>query len=220
MLSLFKLRTFRAAVVGSLVGRLGLSGIPFLFPLLYQIGLGFTPVQSGMLIAPQAMAAIGLKIVVPKILARFGYRTVLIANTFVVGAMIMLFATVGADTPAWRIVLQAFVLGFFTSMQYTSMNTLVYADVTGSQTSSASTIASTGQQMSISFGVASASLIASLFVPEHLHSDPAAMIHGVHEAFIALGVITIASSIVFMELRKTDGGAVSSYGNRKPKAPV
>ena len=46
------------------------------------------------------------------------------------------------------------------------------------------------------------------------------MIHGVHEAFIALGVITIASSIVFMELRKTDGGAVSSYGNRKPKAPV
>ncbi len=220
MLSLFKLRTFRAAVVGSFVGRLGLGGIPFLFPLLYQIGLGFTPVQSGMLIAPQAMAAIGLKIVVPKILAWFGYRTVLIANTIVVGTMIMLFATVGAETPAWRIVLQAFVLGFFTSMQYTSMNTLVYADVSGSQTSSASTIASTGQQMSISFGVASASLIASLFVPERLHSDPAAMVHGVHEAFIVLGLITIASSVVFMELRKTDGGAVSSYGGRKPKAPV
>jgi EmrB/QacA subfamily drug resistance transporter len=215
MLSLFKLRTFRAAVVGSFIGRLGLGGIPFLFPLLYQIGLGYSPVQSGMLIAPQAMAAIGLKIVVPRILARFGYRTVLIANTFIVGLMIMLFATVGADTPAWRIVLQAFVLGFFTSMQYTSMNTLVYADVTGSQTSSASTIASTGQQMSISFGVASASLIASLFVPERLHSDPTAMIHGVHEAFIVLGLLTIASSIVFMELRKGDGGAVSSYGGKK-----
>jgi EmrB/QacA subfamily drug resistance transporter len=215
MLGLFKLRTFRAAVVGSFVGRLGLGGIPFLFPLLYQIGLGFSPVQSGMLIAPQAMAAIGLKIVVPRILARFGYRTVLIANTFVVGCMIMLFATVGVDTPAWRIVLQAFVLGFFTSMQYTSMNTLVYADVTGNQTSSASTIASTGQQMSISFGVASASLIASMFVPERLHSDPAAMVHGVHEAFIVLGLITIASSLVFMELRKTDGGAVSSHAGRR-----
>jgi len=129
----------------------------------------------------------------------------------------MLFATVGVDTPVWRIVLQAFVLGFFTSMQYTSMNTLVYADVTGNQTSSASTIASTGQQMSISFGVASASLIASMFVPERLHSDPAAMVHGVHEAFIVLGLITIASSLVFMELRKIDGGAVSSHaGRRRP----
>ncbi len=220
MLSLFKLRTFRAAVVGSFVGRLGLGGIPFLFPLLYQIGLGFTPVQSGMLIAPQAMAAIGLKIVVPRILALFGYRTVLIANTLIVGCLIMSFATVGADTPAWRIVLQAFILGFFTSMQYTSMNTLVYADVTASQTSSASTIASTGQQMSISFGVASASLIASLFVPESLHSDPAAMIHGVHEAFIVLGLLTIASSIVFMELRKGDGGAVSSHAGKTAKMPA
>jgi MFS family permease len=166
------------------------------------------------------MAAIGLKIVISKILARFGYRTVLIGNTLIVGCLIMTFATVGADTPAWQIVLQAFVLGFFTSMQYTSMNTLVYADVTASQTSSASTIASTGQQMSISFGVASASLIASLFVPESLHSDPAAMIHGVHEAFIVLGLLTIASSVVFMTLRKGDGGAVSSHAGKKEKMPA
>jgi MFS family permease len=220
MLSLFKLRTFRAAVVGSFVGRLGLGGIPFLFPLLYQIGLGYSPVQSGMLIAPQAMAAIGLKIVVPRILALFGYRTVLIANTLIVGGMIVLFATVGADTPAWLIVLQAFMLGFFTSMQYTSMNTLVYADVTANQTSSASTIASTGQQMSISFGVASASLIASLFVPEQLHSDPTAMIHGVHQAFIVLGLLTVVSSLVFMTLRKGDGGAVSSHAGKKAKMPA
>jgi EmrB/QacA subfamily drug resistance transporter len=217
MLSLFKLRTFRAAVVGSFVGRIGLGGIPFLFPLLYQIGLGYSPIQSGLLIAPQSAAAIGLKIVVTRILARFGYRTVLIGNTLIVGCMILLFSFVGPDTPAWRIVMQAFILGFFTSMQYTSMNTLVYADVTASQTSAASTIASTGQQMSISFGVASASLVASLFVPEQLHSDPAAMIHGVHQAFIVLGLLTIVSSLVFMELRKDDGGAVSAYAGRKPK---
>ena len=216
-LGLFRLRTFRASVVGSFVGRLGLGGIPFLFPLLYQIGLGFTPVQSGLLIMPQAMAAMGLKVIVPKILARFGYRTVLIANTIIVGCLIMLFIDVGAGTPAWRIALQAFILGFFTSMQYTSMNTLVYADVTGAQTSAASTIASTGQQMSISFGVASASLIAALFVPESLHSDPTAMIHGVHQAFIVLGLITIASSIVFMELKRDDGGAVSRYSGRARK---
>jgi MFS family permease len=214
-LGLFRLRTFRAAVLGSFVGRIGLGGIPFLFPLLYQIGLGFSPVESGLLVMPQAMASMGLKMIVPRILARLGYRTVLIGNTIIVGCLIMLFSTVGQGTPVWRIALQAFILGFFTSMQYTSMNTLVYADVTSQQTSAASTIASTGQQMSISFGVASASLIAAVFVPETLHSDPAAMIHGVHEAFIVLGLLTIASSLVFMELRRDDGGAVSRHGAQK-----
>src|SRR6266436_8838963 len=66
LLGLFHLRTFRAA----------LGGIPFLFPLLYQIGLGYSPIESGLLVMPQAMAAMGLKMIVPRILARFGYRTV------------------------------------------------------------------------------------------------------------------------------------------------
>jgi len=67
----------------------------------------------------------------------------------------MLFATIGLRTPVWVIALQAFIYGAFTSLQYTSMNTLVYADITEEQTSNASSIASTMQQMSISFGVAS-----------------------------------------------------------------
>jgi len=158
---------------------------------------------------PQAMAAMGLKVIVPRILAKLGYRTVLIGNTLILGVLIMLFATIDVGTPAWRIALQAFILGFFTSTQYTSMNTLVYADVTPQQTSAASTIASAGQQMSISFGVASASLIAAMFVPETLRSDPTALVHGVHQAFIVLGLMTMASSVVFMELRQSDGGAIS-----------
>jgi EmrB/QacA subfamily drug resistance transporter len=210
-LELFRLRTFRAAVGGSFFSRLGLGGLPFLFPLLYQIGLGYSAVQSGLLVMPQAMAAMGLKMIVPKILSRFGYRTVLVANTLILGVLIFGFATIDVGTPAWRIVLQAFVLGFFTSTQYTAMNTLVYADVTTQETSAASTIASTGQQMSISFGVAGASLIAALFVPQTLRSNPAALIHGVHQAFIVLGLMTIASSVVFMMLRKDDGGAVSRH---------
>jgi EmrB/QacA subfamily drug resistance transporter len=211
LLGLFQLRTFRASVVGSFFSRLGLGGIPFLFPLLYQIGFGYSAIQSGLLVMPQAMAAMGLKVIVPRILARFGYRNVLVANTLILGVLIMLFATIDVGTPAWRIALQAFILGFFTSTQYTSMNTLVYADVTAQQTSAASTIASTGQQMSISFGVAAASLIAALFVPESLRSNPTALIHGVHQAFIVLGVMTMASLVIFMSLRKDDGGAVSRH---------
>ena len=161
---------------GGFFTRLGLGGIPFLFPLLYQIGLGFSPIQSGLLVLPQAIASIGLKTFMPAILARLGYRNVLVGNTIVVGLMIMSFATVGAHTPIWLIVGQAFVLGFFTSMQYTSMNTLVYADVSAAQTSAASTIAATGQQLAISFGVAGAALVAAIFVPPELHSHPAAII--------------------------------------------
>jgi hypothetical protein len=73
-LSLFGIRTFRAAVSGSFFTRLGIGGIPFLFPLLYQVGLGFTPIQSGMLLMPQAIAAMIMKLAMPKILERVGYR--------------------------------------------------------------------------------------------------------------------------------------------------
>jgi EmrB/QacA subfamily drug resistance transporter len=79
-LILFRLRTFRAAVSGSFLTRLGIGGIPFLFPLLYQVGLGFTPIQSGLLMMPQAIAAMSLKVTMPRILARFGYRAVLVSN--------------------------------------------------------------------------------------------------------------------------------------------
>ena len=210
-LGLFRRRTFRAAVVGGFVTRLGLGGIPFLFPLLYQVGLGFTPVQSGLLVLPQAIASMGMKTMMPSILARLGYRTVLVGNTILVGLMIMSFATVGVDTPLWRIVAQAFVLGFFTSMQYTSMNTLVYADVEGRDTSAASTIAATGQQLAISFGVAGAALIAALFLPVDRHGNPAAIVHGVQQAFLVLGLMTIASSAVFLELQGEDGAGLSQH---------
>src|SRR5215470_18038268 len=165
-LGLFRIRTFRAAVTGGFITRLGVGGMPFLLPLLYQVGLGYTAVQSGFLIMPQALAAMSLKMTMPLVLTRFGYRRVLIYNTVIIGLILALFATIGPATPVWLIVLQAFCFGFFSSLQYTSMNTLAYADIAESDTSMASTIASTGQQMAISFGVASASLVAALFIPD------------------------------------------------------
>jgi MFS family permease len=144
----------------------------------------------------------------PKILNRVGYRGVLISNTIVLGLLLLLFATIGQHTPVWAIVVQAFCYGAFTSLQYTSMNTLVYADVTEEETSSASSIASTMQQMSISFGVASAGLATALFVPR-VHSNPAEMIHGVHKALLVLGMFTILSTIIFRKLKSGDGQNVS-----------
>jgi EmrB/QacA subfamily drug resistance transporter len=207
-LSLFRIRTFSAAVSGSFFTRLGIGGVPFLLPLLYQVGLGFTPIQSGLLIMPQALASMSTKFLLPKILNRLGYRGVLVSNTIVLGLLLLLFATIGQHTPVWVIVIQAFCYGAFTSLQYTSMNTLVYADVGEADTSSASSIASTMQQMSISFGVASAGLATAFFVPR-VHSNPAEMIHGVHKALLVLGVFTILSTVIFRKLKSGDGQTVS-----------
>jgi MFS family permease len=208
-LGLFKIRTFRAAVGGSFATRIGIGGVPFLLPLLYQVGLGFTPVQSGLLIMPQAIAAMVMKFFMPRLLSAMGYRWVLISNTLIIGVLLLVFATIGLHTPVWLIVLQAFLYGGFTSLQYTSMNTLVYADTSEQQSSAASSIASTMQQLSISFGVAAAGLTTALFVPATGRVAPAAMIHGIHKALIALGILTLVSTVVFRSLRQGDGDAVS-----------
>jgi EmrB/QacA subfamily drug resistance transporter len=209
-LKLFAIRTFRAAVSGSFFTRLGIGGVPFLLPLLYQVGLGFTPIQSGLLVMPQALAAMSMKVIMPRLLRSIGYRGVLISNTVILGVLLMVFATIGLRTPVWAIVLQAFLYGGFTSLQYTSMNTLVYADITEQEASSASSIASTMQQMSISFGVAIAGLVTAFFIPTS-HSNPSEMIRGIHKALMALGVLTIVSTIVFRSLESGDGDDVSLH---------
>ena len=209
-LRLFSIRTFRAAAGGGFFTRLGIGGVPFLLPLLYQVGLGFTPIQSGLLVMPQAIAAMSIKPFMPGLLRRVGYRGVLISNTVILGVLLMVFATIGLRTPVWGIVLQAFLYGGFTSLQYTSMNTLVYADIKDPDASSASSIASTAQQMSISFGVAIAGLSTAFFIPSS-HSDPTEMIRGIHKALIALGILTIASTVVFRSLKSGDGNDVSQH---------
>lgn len=210
-LGLLRFRTLRIAVTGSFITRLGIGGLPFLLPLLYQIGLGFTPLQSGLLIVPQSLAAVALKMSIPKILTRFGYRKVLLYNTMLIGLFIFLFATVDTHTPAWLIVLQACFFGFFSSMQYTSMNTLVYSEISEKDTSMASTIVSTAQQMSMSFGVATASLVAAYFMPDRFHASSQELLHGLHHAFTFLAVLTILSAVGFQELTPTDGENISQH---------
>ena len=210
-LSLFRIRTFRASVSGSFFTRLGMGGVPFLLPLLYQVGLGYTPIQSGLLIMPQAVGAMSMKLVMTRVLNTFGYRGVLVSNTIVIGLLILAFGTIGLHTSIWLIVLQAFVYGAFSSLQYTSMNTLAFADTTETQTSKASSIASTMQQMSVSFGVAIAGLTTAFFLPAASHSQSFEVIHGLHEAFLLLGALTIGSTIVFRSLQSGDGDDVSQH---------
>jgi MFS family permease len=134
---------------------------------------------------------------------------VLTVNTVMIGAMIAMFSLVGPDTPKYWIVLIALALGFFNSLQFSSMNTLAYADVEGPDTSMASTLASSMQQLSMSFGLAAGSLVAGWFLSGLPQSDPAHVISALHHAFLTLAVITIVSSASFWRLRAGDGEAVS-----------
>jgi MFS family permease len=158
---------------------------------------------------PQAAAAMSTKFLMPKILQGLGYRGVLVSNTIILGISLVLFATIGRETHLWMILLLAFGYGAFTSLQYTAMNTLVYADIKQSQASNASSIASTMQQMAISFGVAAAGLTTAFFVPASVRTNPDQMIRGLHEAFLVLGIFTILSTATFYRLKRGDGRDVS-----------
>jgi len=211
-LDLFGIRTFRIAGVGSFITRLGASGVPFLLPLLYQAGLGYSPVQSALLILPQSMTALTVKTVIPWILAHLGYRGVLTTNTIAVGLLIISFATIDAHTPIALIVLQASLFGFCQSLQFSSMNTLIYADIGERDATMAATIASTLQQMSMSFGVATASLMAAWFVPTTVGVTADELTTGIHHAFLVLGVLTIVSTLIFRGLKRDDGASISLSG--------
>ena len=162
-LALFRVRTFRVSVVGGFVTRLGIGGLPFLLPLLYQLGMGLPAWESGLLMMPAAAAAMAMKLLAPRILARFGYRRVLIVNTLMIGVAMGLFSLVASGTPLALIVLLGLSLGFFNSLQFSSMNSMAYADIGDADSSMASTIASSMQQMSLSFGLAAGSLVTAGF---------------------------------------------------------
>jgi EmrB/QacA subfamily drug resistance transporter len=208
-LALFKIRTFRVSVAGGFVTRIGVGGLPFLLPLLYQLGLGLPAWQSGLLMMPSAAAAMGMKFISARVLARFGYRQVLTVNTLLIGATIAMFALVHQGTPLYVIVMISLCLGFFNSLQFSSMNSIAYADVDNADSSMASTIASSMQQLSMSFGLAAGSLITGWFLGDLPQSNRLALTSALHYAFITLAVLTMLSSLTFRSLRKEDGESLS-----------
>jgi MFS family permease len=207
--ALFRVRTFRVSVIGGFVTRLGVGGLPFLLPLLYQLGLGLPAWQSGLLMMPSAAAAMGMKFISSRVLARYGYRQILIVNTVMIGCIVGLFSLVVPATPIILIVLLSLVFGFFNSLQFTSMNSMAYADIDSPDSSMASSIASSLQQLSMSFGLACGSLIAGWYLGDLPQTDRVAVTTALHHAFLTLGSLTILSSLSFWTLSPKDGESVS-----------
>lgn len=208
-LSLLRTRTFRVSVLGGFVTRLAVGGMPFLLPLLYQVGMGLPAWQSGLLMMPAAAAAMGMKVIATALLRRFGFRRVLTVNTVLVGCTVAAYSQVGAGTPVPVIVAIGLLLGLFNSLQYSSMNSMAYADIDDADVSMASTMASTMQQMSMSFGLALGSLVTGFYLARMPQTDALAVTGALHHAFLTLAALTLLSSLSFRTLRDDDGERVS-----------
>jgi EmrB/QacA subfamily drug resistance transporter len=206
-LKLFAIRTFRISVLTGGLCRIGLGAVPFLLPLLLQVGFGFTAMQSGATTFISGIGAILMKSVSPWMLRTFGFRRLLVANGVIVGLMIAAMALLSAGTPQWLVLPFLLGFGFLRSVQFTSINTLGYADLTPEIMSKATSISGVAQQLAQSFGVACGATLLAIVV------GPTAAITGddFRPVFLLLALIPLVSVLGFIRLKPTDGIEVSGF---------
>jgi EmrB/QacA subfamily drug resistance transporter len=203
-LSLFQLPTFFAAVCGGFIFRLGLGALPFLLPLMLQIGFGMTPFQSGMITFATAFGAMGMKWATAFILRRFGFRNILVVNSIISSAFLGICAAFTATTPVAVMMTLLLVGGFFRSLQFTSINTIAYAEVEPSRVSRATSLVSVAQQLAVSSGVAIGAMSVELTV--YFRGGGPLQAADFPPAFIAVTIISALSVLIFFQL-KPDAGA-------------
>ena len=152
--ALLRLPTMRASIIGGFLFRLGIGSLPFLLPLLMQVGFGLSPLQSGLVTFASAVGAMGMKTLAARIIRTFGFRNIMMINAVVSSVFLAACALFTITTPLLLIMILLVVGGFFRSLQFTSINTLAYADVEPAQMSRATTLVSVNQQLAVSAGVA------------------------------------------------------------------
>ena len=203
-LTLFRLPTFFASVVGGFIFRLGLGALPFLLPLMLQIGFGMTPFQSGMITFATALGAMGMKWAVAFILHRFGFRNILVINSVISSAFLAIYAAFTATTPIALMLILLFVGGFFRSLQFTSINTIAYADVDPRHIGPATALVSVAQQLAVSSGVALGAMTVELTV--YFRGGGPLQASDFMPAFLAVAAISALSALIFARLAP-DAGA-------------
>ncbi|EOV6160214.1 multidrug transporter subunit MdtD [Enterobacter ludwigii] len=200
-LSLFNTRTFSVGIAGNIASRLGTGCVPFLMPLMLQVGFGYPALIAGCMMAPTAMGSILAKSTVTQVLRWFGYRKTLVGVTVFIGLMIAQFSLQSASLPVWMLILPLFVLGMAMSTQFTSMNTITLADLTDDNASSGNSVLAVTQQLSISLGVAVSAAVLRFYEG----FDSANTVEQFHYTFITMGALTVVSALVFMLLKPKDG---------------
>jgi MFS family permease len=209
--SLLKLPTFRASLVGGFMFRIGVGAMPFLLPLLLQVGFHLTPLQSGLITFTSTLGALFMKAAAPRMLKRFGFRNVLIWNAVLGGLSIALCAIFRDSTPFWIMIGVLMLGGFFRSLQFTSINALAYAEVPAARMSRATALSAVGQQVSLATGVAVGALTVEIVV--RMKDQATIMASDFPPGFLLVGLIAASSALIFMLMPPNAGAEMA---NRVP----
>jgi len=207
-LKLLNIRTLKIGIIGNLITRLGIGGMPFLIPLLLQVGYGYTATVAGLIMIPAAASNIVAKSFVVPIVSKFGYRNTLIANTILLGLIICMFFFLQSTSPIYYIVPLMILNGFFSSIQFTAMNTLALADLNEDTSSEGNSLLSVTQQLSLTFGISVSALILG-FYRQLEFITKGVEVQAFRYSFLTMGVMTILSTFIFVQLKNADGQQMS-----------
>ncbi len=204
-LKLFRLRTLRVSMTGGSFFRVGFGSLPFLLPLLMQLGFGYSPLQSGTITFISSAGAFGMRTVARRILKRFGFRTVLIVNGVIASAFIAACGTFGPTTSRVFMMTVIFLGGTFRTLEFTSINAIAFAEVTSAQMSDATSMTQMAQRIAQSVGVAISALVLGMVSGNHARlSFPA-----FSAAFFTVGGIAVLSSVFFWLLPEHAGAELA-----------
>jgi EmrB/QacA subfamily drug resistance transporter len=190
-LRFLRIPTFRASVLGGSLFRIGCGAVPLLLPLSLQVGLGMTAFHSGLVTCASAFGSLFMRPLTSVTLRRFGFRSVLLYNaalSAVATAALGVFTSSTATSAIWILVL---VSGFFSALQFTTLNTMIYADIDSADVGAATSLGSVVQQVSLGLGVAlgGISLQISRALHGRTHLEPADFFF----AFLVAGLLSLGS---------------------------
>ena len=213
-LSLLKIPTYRASISGGFLFRMGLGALPFLTPLMLQLGFGLTPFASGMITFTGAAGAMTMKFTAAPIIRHLGYRRILLGNTLICSAFMASYGFFTPSTSHLYIILTLLVGGFFRSLQFTSLNTIAYAEIPVERMSRATTLASVAQQLSLSFGVGIGAL--ALHFTLAMSGREQLQASDFSPAYFFIAGLSLLSLLFFIPLTPTAGDEVSGRIREAP----
>jgi EmrB/QacA subfamily drug resistance transporter len=205
--TLMRLPTLRASIIGGFLFRLGIGALPFLLPLLMQVGFGLSPFRSGLVTFASAVGAMGMKTLAARIIRTFGFRNIMVINAVVSSVFLAACALFTASTPLLLIMIILVVGGFFRSLQFTAINTVAYAEVEPAQMSRATTLVSVNQQLAISAGVAVGAFSVETTMLLHHVSELSAADFA--PAFLVVAIISAVSTYFFYQMPDDAGHEIS-----------
>jgi EmrB/QacA subfamily drug resistance transporter len=205
--SLLRLPTMRAAIIGGFLFRLGIGALPFLLPLLMQVGFGLSPFRSGLVTFSSAVGAMGMKTLAARIIRTFGFRNMMAINALISAVFLAACAIFTITTPLLLIFIILVVGGFFRSLEFTAINTVAYAEVEPAQMSRATTLVSVNQQLAVSAGVAVGAFSVESTMFYHHATELDANMFG--PAFLVVALISAVSGYFFWQMPGDAGSEIS-----------